>query len=148
MVVSPDIGSVKRARSVARKLNAPLAIVDKRRPQQGVAEVMNIIGDVRDKTLIIQDDMVDTAGTLCEAIKALKNAGARDIYAGCTHAVLSGPAIQRIMEAPLKELVVTNTIALDESKRCPKIRILSIAEMLAEAINRIYRHTSVSSLFT
>ncbi len=148
MVVSPDIGSVKRARSIARRLNANLAIVDKRRPAQSVAEVMNIIGDVSGKNLIIADDMVDTAGTLCEAIKALKNAGAKDIYCGCTHAVLSGPAISRIMESPMKELVVTNTIALDESKMCPKIKVLSIAELLAEAINRIYRCTSVSTLFT
>jgi ribose-phosphate pyrophosphokinase len=147
MVVSPDIGSVKRARSFARQLDSPLAIIDKRRPRQGEAEVMNVIGDVEGKNIIISDDMVDSAGTLTEAVRALKNAGAKDIYAGCTHAVLSDPAIQRIMDSPLKQLVVTNTIALDKKKLCPKIKVLSIAELLAEATNRIYHYSSVSSLF-
>jgi ribose-phosphate pyrophosphokinase len=148
VVVSPDIGSVKRARAFAGKMNALLAIVDKRRPQAGRAEVMNIIGDVVDKNIIIFDDMVDTAGTLTEAVGALKLAGARDIYAGCSHGVLSGKAISRIIDSPLKELVITNTIALDENKRkCSKIRVLSIANLLAQAISNIYHNASVSALF-
>jgi ribose-phosphate pyrophosphokinase len=148
VVVSPDIGSVKRARAFAGKMNALLAIVDKRRPQAGRAEVMNIIGDVVDKNIIIFDDMVDTAGTMTEAIKALKQAGARDIFAGCTHGVLSGKAIKRITESPLKELVITNTIAVDKNKeQCSKIRVLSIANLLAQAISNIYHNASVSALF-
>jgi ribose-phosphate pyrophosphokinase len=148
VVVSPDIGSVKRARSFASKLDTLLAIVDKRRPQAGQAEVMNIIGDVTGKNVIIFDDMVDTAGTLTEAVSALKQAGACDIYAGCTHGVLSGKAITRIMESPLKELILTNTIAVDEKKRqCPKIKVLSIADLLAQAITNIYHNASVSALF-
>jgi ribose-phosphate pyrophosphokinase len=148
VVVSPDIGSVKRARAFAGKMNSLLAIVDKRRPQAGRAEVMNIIGDVVDKNVIIFDDMVDTAGTLTEAVGAIKQAGAQDIYAGCTHGVLSGKAIKRIMESPLKELVITNTIAVDKNKeQCSKIRVLSIANLLAQAISNIYHNASVSALF-
>jgi ribose-phosphate pyrophosphokinase len=148
VVVSPDIGSVKRARAFAGKMNALLAIVDKRRPQAGRAEVMNIIGDVVDKNVIIFDDMVDTAGTMTEAVGAIKRAGARDIFAGCTHGVLSGKAIKRIMESPLKELVITNTIAVDKNKeQCSKIRVLSIANLLAQAISNIYHNASVSALF-
>jgi ribose-phosphate pyrophosphokinase len=148
VVVSPDIGSVKRARAFAGKMNALLAIVDKRRPRAGQIEVMNIIGDVVDKNIIIFDDMVDTAGTLTEAVGALKQAGAHDIYAGCTHGVLSGKAISRINESPLKELVITNTIARDDDKRqCSKIRVLSTANLLAQAISNIYHNASVSALF-
>ncbi|MFB3895678.1 MAG: ribose-phosphate diphosphokinase [bacterium] len=148
VVVSPDIGSVKRARAFAGKMNALLAIVDKRRPQANRAEVMNIIGDVADKNIIIFDDMVDTAGTLTEAVSALKQAGARDIFAGCTHGVLSGKAIKRIMDSPLKELVITNTIAVDKNKKdCSKIKVLSIANLLAQAISNIYHNASVSALF-
>jgi ribose-phosphate pyrophosphokinase len=145
VVVSPDIGSVKRARSFARNMDALLAIVDKRRPQPGQAEVMNIIGDVAGKNVIIFDDMVDTAGTMTEAVVALKQAGASEIYAGCTHGVLSGDALTRITESPLKELVITNTIAVKE--QCPKLRILSIANLLAQAIGNIYHNASVSALF-
>ncbi|MDI6783788.1 MAG: ribose-phosphate pyrophosphokinase [bacterium] len=156
VVVSPDIGSVKRARAFASKMDAPLAIVDKRRPCEGVsfprrreAEVMNIIGDVAGKNIIIFDDLVDTAGTLTEAVIALKQDGALEIYAGCTHGVLSGEAIPRIMNSPMKELVITNTIAVDKNKQqCPKIRVLSIANLLAQAIGNIYHNASVSALFT
>lgn len=148
VVVSPDIGSVKRARSFARKMDTLLAIIDKRRPQAGQAEAMNIIGEVEGKNVIIFDDMVDTAGTMTEAVYAVKQAGARDIYAGCTHGVLSSNAVARIMESPLKELVVTNTIALDTKKnQCPKLRVLSIANLLAQAISNIYHNASVSALF-
>lgn len=148
VIVSPDIGSVKRARAFAGKMNALLAIVDKRRPQANRAEVMNIIGDVKDKNIIIFDDMVDTAGTLYEAVNALINYGARDVYAGCTHGVLSGKAIKRLTESPLKELVITNTIAVDKNKKeCAKIRVLSIANLLAQAISNIYHNASVSALF-
>ena len=148
VVVSPDIGSVKRARAFASKMDTPLAIVDKRRPEPGQAEVMNVIGDVAGKNVIIFDDMVDTAGTMTEAVIALKQAGALDIYAGCTHGVLSGKAITRIMDSPMKELVITNTIAVDENnKQCQKIRVLSIANLLAQAIGNIYHNASVSALF-
>lgn len=148
VVVSPDIGSVKRARAFARKMDASLAIVDKRRPQAGQAEVMNIIGDVANKNVIIFDDMVDTAGTLTEAVIAIQQAGARDIYAGCTHGVLSGNAIARIIESPIKELIITNTIAVDANKnQCSKIQVLSIANLLAQAISNIYHNASVSALF-
>jgi ribose-phosphate pyrophosphokinase len=148
VVVSPDIGSVKRARAFSRKMNGSLAIVDKRRPQAGRAEVMNIIGEVEGKNVIIFDDMVDTAGTITEAVVALKQAGACEIYAGCTHGVLSGNAVTRIAESPLKELIVTNTIALgDKQQQCQKIRVLSIANLLAQAISNIYHNTSISALF-
>lgn len=148
LVVSPDIGSVKRARAFARKMDTLLAIVDKRRPQPGQAEVMNIIGDVMGKNIIIFDDIVDTAGTMIEAVTALKQAGACEIYAGCTHGVLSSTAIMRIIESPLKELVITNTIAVDEKRNhCQKIKVLSIANLLAQAISNIYHNASVSALF-
>ncbi|MCX7919444.1 MAG: ribose-phosphate pyrophosphokinase [bacterium] len=148
VVVSPDIGSVKRARAFARKLDVPLAIVDKRRPKAGHAEVVNIIGEVAEKNVIIFDDMVDTAGTMVEAVRILKQEGAGVIYAGCTHGVLSGNALTRIAASELTELVITNTIAVgDKTKQCPKLKVLSIANLLAQAITNIYHNASVSALF-
>lgn len=149
VTVSPDIGSVKRARAFSRILGTPLAIVDKKRPEQSVAEVGNVIGDVKDKNVIIFDDMVDTGGTLCEAVEALKALGAKDVYAGCTHGILSGNAVEKISRSPLKKLVITNTVKIDEQKMaCAKIVILSVAKLLAEAIIRIHRGASVSALFS
>jgi ribose-phosphate pyrophosphokinase len=148
IVVSPDVGGVVRARALAKQLDADLAIIDKRRPKPNVAKVMNIIGDVVGRTCIIMDDMVDTANTLCEAANALKERGAARVLAYCTHAVLSGPAIERIERSALDELVVTDTIPLSEASRnCKKIRQLSTAELLAETIRRINSEESVSSLF-
>ncbi|MDO9220262.1 MAG: ribose-phosphate pyrophosphokinase, partial [Thiobacillus sp.] len=148
MVVSPDVGGVVRARAIAKRLECELAIIDKRRPRPNVAKVMNIIGDVKDRTCIIMDDMVDTANTLCEAANALKEHGARQVMAYCTHAVLSGTAAERVTNSALDELVVTDTIPLrDDALACKKIRQLSVAELLAETIRRISNEDSVSSLF-
>jgi len=148
VVVSPDVGGVVRARALAKQLNADLAIIDKRRPKPNVAKVMNIIGEVEGRTCVIMDDMVDTANTLCEAANALKEHGAIKVVAYCTHPVLSGPAVERITNSRLDELVVTNTIPLRaDAAACPKIRQLSTAELLAETIRRISREDSVSSLF-
>lgn len=148
MVVSPDVGGVVRARALAKRLNCDLAIIDKRRPRANVAEVMNIIGDVKDRTCVIMDDMVDTANTLCKAAAALKANGAKKVVAYCTHPVLSGGAIQRVEESDLDELVVTDTIPLSEEANHSKtIRVLSVDELLAETIRRIVRSDSVSSLF-
>lgn len=148
MVVSPDVGGVVRARALAKRLNCDLAIIDKRRPRANVAEVMNIIGDVKDRTCVIMDDMVDTANTLCKAAAALKANGAKKVVAYCTHPVLSGGAIQRVEESELDELVVTDTIPLSEEANNSKtIRVLSVDELLAETIRRIVRSDSVSSLF-
>ena len=149
MVVSPDVGGVVRARAVAKRLDdAELAIIDKRRPRANESQVMNIIGDVRDRTCILVDDLVDTAGTLCKAAGALKEHGAARVLAYCTHPVLSGPAIDNIVESRLDELVVTDTIPLSrEGRESGKIRVLSIAEMLAETIRRISHEESVSSLY-
>ncbi|MDY0272038.1 MAG: ribose-phosphate pyrophosphokinase [Advenella sp.] len=148
VVVSPDIGGVVRARALAKQLEADLAIIDKRRPRANVSEVMNIIGEVDGRTCIIMDDMVDTAGTLCKAAAALKERGAGAVYAYCTHPVLSGSAIERITESELDELVVTDTIPLNEqAASCPKIRQLSTAALLGETILRIAHAESVSSLF-
>jgi ribose-phosphate pyrophosphokinase len=147
VVVSPDLGSVPRARSFAYRLNAPLAIVDKRRPKANVAEVMNIIGDVKGKRVIFIDDLIDTAGTLTQGDAALVDRGAKEIYACCTHGVLSGPAIERIKNSPIQELIITNTIPLPKEKRIDKIRILSVAPLFAEAIDRIYEDIAVSPLF-
>jgi len=149
IVVSPDVGGVVRARALAKQLDADLAIIDKRRPKPNVAKVMNIIGDVVGRTCIIMDDMVDTANTLCEAANALKERGATRVLAYCTHPVLSGSAIERIESSALDELVVTDTIPLNEvASNCKKIRQLSTAELLAETIRRISNEESVSSLFT
>lgn len=148
VVVSPDAGGVERARAYAKRLGATLAIIDKRRTGPNVAEVMHIVGDVEGKTAIIVDDMVDTAGTLTQAAKALADNGAKKVCASCTHAVLSDPAIERITESALEELVVTNTIPLrDDAKNCKKIKVLSVAPILGEAIRRIHSDDSVSSLF-
>lgn len=149
IVVSPDVGGVLRARAVARRLdNADLAIIDKRRPRANEMEVMNIIGDVRDKTCIIVDDIIDTAGTLCQAAEALKERGAGKVCAYITHPVLSGPAIERLEQSYLDELVVTDSIPLAEPARaCPQIRQLSLAEMLAETMRRVNNDESVSELF-
>ena len=149
MVVSPDVGGVVRARAVARRLdNADLAIIDKRRPRANEAEVMNIIGDVEDRTCVLVDDMVDTAGTLCHAARALKARGARAVVAYCTHAVLSGDALTNVENSVLDELVVTDTIPLtDAAIACPRIRQLSVAAMLGESINRMSSGQSLSSMF-
>ena len=148
IVVSPDVGGVVRARALAKQLDADLAIIDKRRPKPNVAKVMNIIGEVTGRTCLIMDDMVDTANTLCEAANALKEKGAARVLAYCTHPVLSGPAIERIEKSALDELVVTDTIPLQESARnCARIRQLTIAELMAETLRRINAEESVSSLF-
>ena len=148
VVVSPDIGGVVRARALAKQLESDLAIIDKRRPRANVSEVMNIIGDVNGRTCLIMDDMVDTAGTLCKAAQALKDRGAGSVYASCPHPVLTGEPINRIQESALDELVVTDTIPLNEAARaCAKIRQLSCASLLGETILRISTAESVSSLF-
>ncbi|HMM76712.1 MAG TPA: ribose-phosphate diphosphokinase [Gammaproteobacteria bacterium] len=149
MVVSPDVGGVVRARAVARRLdNADLAIIDKRRPRANEAEIMNIIGDVKDRSCVLVDDMVDTAGTLCQAAKALKERGARSVSAYCTHAVLSGNAMKNIEASALDELVVTDTIPLgEEAAACTRIRQLSVAALLGESINRMSSGQSLSSMF-
>ena len=148
LVVSPDVGGVVRARAMAKHLEADLAIIDKRRPQANVAKVMNIIGEVEGRTCLLMDDLVDTAGTLCEAAEALKDHGATKVLAYCTHPVLSGPAVERIEKSRLDQLVVTDTIPLSEAgEACDKIRQLTISELLAEAMRRIASEDSVSSLF-
>lgn len=148
MVVSPDIGGVVRARALAKRLNCDLAIIDKRRPKANVSEVMNIIGEVEGRNCVIMDDMVDTAGTLTKAAEALKERGAKKVLAYCTHAVLSGPAIERIVNSQIDEVVVTDTIPLsDAAKACSKIRQLSCAALLAETFRRITKGDSVMSLF-
>lgn len=148
IVVSPDHGGVVRARSLAKRLECDLAIIDKRRPKANVSEVMNIIGDVSGKDCIIVDDLVDTAGTLCKAAVALKENGARSVTAYCTHPVLSGAAVERLNDSVLDELVVLDTIPLTEAaQKCKRIRQLSVAELLAETIRRISKEDSVSSLF-
>ncbi|MDH4226708.1 MAG: ribose-phosphate pyrophosphokinase [Deltaproteobacteria bacterium] len=147
VVVSPDAGGVERARAFAKRLDADLAIVDKRRPKANVSEVMNVIGDVSGKVAILLDDMVDTAGTMTQAAVALKDHGAKRIYACCTHAILSGPAIDRIEKSPIEEVVVTNTIPRGKANASKKIKYLSIAPLLAEGIKRIHYGESVSSLF-
>ncbi len=147
VVVSPDLGSVTRARGFAQKLDVPIAIVDKRRPKANVSEVMNIIGDIKDKDVILLDDMIDTAGTICNSANALKERGAKNVYACCTHAVLSGPAIERIQASVIDELVVLDTVPLPAEKKIDKIKVLSVANVFGEAIERIYEDLSVSTLF-
>lgn len=147
VVLSPDVGGVTRARDLAAKLGAPLAIVDKRRPAPNVSEVMNVIGDVQGKSVIIIDDIIDTAGTLCTAAQVMMEQGAREVYACCTHGVFSGPAIARLSQAPFKEIIITNTIPLDKDKRLPNMTILSVAPLVGEAILRIHEDLSVSKLF-
>jgi ribose-phosphate pyrophosphokinase len=149
VIVSPDMGGVTRARTMAERLGAGIAIIDKRRPEPNVSEVMNIIGDIKGKTAIMIDDMIDTAGTISHGAKALLEYGAREVYACCTHPVLSGPAIERLENSVLKEVVVTNTIALSDGKcdNCSKITVLSIAPLIGDAIIRVHEEVSVSTLF-
>ncbi len=147
-IISPDAGGVERSRAYAKRLDANLAIIDKRRDAPNVAEVMNIVGDVKGQTCVIVDDMVDTAGTLAESARALDQAGANAVYAVITHPVLSGPAVKRIAESPLKELVITDTIPLQpDAQDCAKMHVVTIAPLLGEAIRRINNEESVSSLF-
>ncbi len=147
VVLSPDVGGVTRARDLAAKLAAPLAIVDKRRPAPNVSEVMNVIGDVEGKSVIIVDDIIDTAGTICSAAKAMMEKGAQDVYACCTHPVFSGPALERLDAAPFKEIIVTNTIPIKKENLLPKVKVLSVAPLVGEAILRIHEDLSVSKLF-
>ncbi|MBN1901465.1 ribose-phosphate pyrophosphokinase [Candidatus Sumerlaeota bacterium] len=147
VVVSPDVGNVKLARAYADRLKAPLAIIDKRRPEPNVSEVMNIIGDIRGKNVFMFDDIIDTAGTIVNGANALIKHGARDVYACCTHPVLSGIAKQRILESPLKRIIVTNTIPQSEGEFGGRLKIVSIAPLIGEAIRRIHQHQSVSELF-
>lgn len=147
VVVSPDHGGVTRARKLAEFLKAPIAIIDKRRPRANVAEVMNIIGDVKGKRCILIDDMIDTAGTITLAAQALMDAGATEVYASATHAVLSGPAIERIEKSPIKKLVLTDSIQLPEEKRIDKLDQVSVGELIGDAIKRVHQNRSVSPLF-
>lgn len=148
VLVSPDLGGVTRTRDLAERLGAEIAILEKRRPAPNVAKIMNLIGDVKGKTVIMTDDLIDTAGTITLGAEALMNRGAKEVYACCTHAVLSGPAIDRIQDSCIKELVVTNTIPLSEEKQLEKIKVLSVAPLLGEAIMRVHEDASVSELFT
>ncbi|MDO5783807.1 MAG: ribose-phosphate pyrophosphokinase [Eubacteriales bacterium] len=148
MIVSPDLGSVTRCRKFCEKLDYRLAIIDKRRPRANVSEVMNIIGDVKDKICILSDDLIDTAGTLCHAAEALiEHGGAKEVYACATHGVLSGPAIERLEKSPIKKLTLLDTIPLSPEKRSDKIELLQVAPVFTEAIARIYEESSVSPLF-
>ncbi|MHB1864359.1 MAG: ribose-phosphate diphosphokinase [Gemmatimonadaceae bacterium] len=147
VVVAPDVGSAKMARGFAKRLNASLAIIDKRRPAANVAEVVNVVGEVEGKDCILADDMIDTAGTVSEAARALKDLGATSVYVCATHALLSGPARERLMNAPIEEVAVTDTIALPEDRRFDKLAILSVGELLSKAIRFTHAEQSVSSLF-
>ena len=148
VVVSPDVGSVARARNFASRVDAALAIVDKRRPKANAIEVMNVIGDVAGKSCIMVDDMIDTAGTICQGAEALVKNGAKEVYACCTHGVLSGPAMDRLIASPIKQIVVLDTINLPEHVRNnPKIKVLSVAKLVAKAINTIYSDTSLSAIY-
>lgn len=146
-VVSPDLGGVTRARDFAERIGASIAIIDKRRPEPNVAEIMNIIGSVEGKTVIMIDDIIDTAGTITLGADALLERGAKEIYACCTHPVLSGPAIQRLKDSAIKEVIITNTIPLPQEKQLDKIKVLSVAPLMGEAIIRIHEDLSVSKLF-
>lgn len=147
VVVSPDIGGVRRARNFGAILDLPIAIIEKRRPKANVSEVMNVIGDIEGKDAIIVDDIIDTAGSITKAAAALKDLGAKEVYACCTHPVLSGPAMERIENSVIKKLIVTDSIKLAEEKKIEKIEIVSVAPLLAEAITRIHGNKSVSTLF-
>jgi ribose-phosphate pyrophosphokinase len=147
VIVAPDVGSAKMARGFAKRLDASLAIIDKRRPRANVSEVVNVVGEVEDRDCILVDDMIDTAGTISSAAEALKKLGARDVYACATHALLSGPAVQRLTDSPITELVVTDTINLPAERRFDKLTILSVGELLAKAIRYTHAEQSVSSLF-
>ncbi|UOF91813.1 ribose-phosphate diphosphokinase [Fodinisporobacter ferrooxydans] len=146
VVVSPDMGGVTRARGMAQRLEAPMAIIDKRRPAPNIAEVMNIIGDIKGKTCIMIDDIIDTAGTITLGAKALMELGAKEVYACCTHAVLSGPAIERLQNSVIKEVVVTDSISLGE-KHFEKLKVLTVSKLIAEAVIRIHNNQSISELF-
>jgi ribose-phosphate pyrophosphokinase len=148
VVVSPDHGGAVRAREFAKVLGSTIAIIDKRRPEPNHAEVMSIIGDVKGKTCIIVDDMVDTAGTMCVASQSLIDAGAKEVYAACTHGLLSGNAVEKIMNSPIKEMIITNTVRLPEEKQCSKIVTLSAGRLLARGIIRILSDEPLSGLFT
>ena len=147
VIVSPDHGSVPRARNMAEPLNCPIAIVDKRRPKPNVSEIMNIIGDIEDKNCVLLDDMIDTAGTITNAANALKDLGAKSVKACATHAVLSGPAIQRIQDSAIEELVLLNTMPIPDEKMIDKIKVLSVGPMFAESLIRIHNNESISKLF-
>ena len=148
IMVAPDAGAAERARSFAKRLGCPMALIDKRRPQPNVTEVMHIVGDVAGKKAILIDDIIDTAGTLTQAAQALIKDGAKEVYGCCTHAVLSGPALDRINQSELKKLITTDSIAVRESvQKCPKVEVLSVSSLLGEAIRRIYHSDSISSLF-
>ncbi len=147
VVVSPDHGSVVRARNFAHYFNCPIAIIDKRRPKANVSEIMNIIGDVNGKICLMIDDMVDTAGTITNAANALVGMGAKEVYAAATHPILSGPAIERIQSSAIKEMVLLNTIPVPEEKKIDKITVLSIAPILAEAMRRIHNFESISAIY-
>lgn len=146
-IVSPDLGGVTRARELADRLGAPIAIIEKRRPEPGVAKVMNIIGTVKDRSCVLVDDIVDTAGSLCEGAKALDKAGAMGVYAAVCHPVLTDPATERIKNSCLKQLIVTNSLPIEDYKKQTKLKVLSVAPLLGEAIMRIFHDASVSSLF-
>ncbi|MDR0520011.1 MAG: ribose-phosphate diphosphokinase [Clostridiales Family XIII bacterium] len=147
VIVSPDHGSVTRARNMATPLDAPIAIIDKRRPKANVSEIMNIIGDIKDKNCIIMDDMIDTAGTMTNAANALVEMGAKEVYACCTHGVLSGPAIERIENSAIKEMILLDTVPLPDEKRIKKFKTLSVAQLFSEAMTNIHTNASVSKLF-
>lgn len=148
VIVSPDAGGVERARAFAKRLNASLAIIDKRREKANESQVMNVIGDVKGKDAVLFDDMIDTAGTITRAVSAVKEKGAKRVVAACTHAVLSGPALERINASGIEEVIVTNTIPMDgKQQECKKLTVLSVAPLLGEAIKRIHEESSVSSLF-
>ena len=147
VVVAPDVGSAKMARGFAKRLNATLAIIDKRRPSANIAEVVNVVGEVEGKDCLIPDDLIDTAGTVSEAARALKRLGARRVYCCATHALLSGPAVQRLRDAPIDEVAVANTIAVPDERRFEKLVVLSVGSLLAQAIANTHRDKSVSSLF-
>jgi ribose-phosphate pyrophosphokinase len=147
VVVAPDVSSAKMARGYGKRLGASFAVIDKRRPEANMSEVLNVVGDVAGMNCLLVDDMVDTAGTLTNAVVALKDRGAKAVYAAATHAVLSGPAVERLSAAPLEEMVVTNTIAIPEEKHFDNLRILSVADLLAKAIDKVHSNESVSQLF-
>ena len=147
VIVAPDVGSAKMARGFAKRLNGSLAIIDKRRPRPNQSEVVNVVGEVEGRDCILTDDMIDTAGTVAEASRALKGLGAKDVYVCATHALLSGPAVERLSNAPIKEVTVTDTVHISEEKRFPQLQILSVGDLLAKAIRYIHSEQSVSSLF-
>jgi len=147
VVVAPDVGSAKMARGFAKRLNGTLAIIDKRRPKPNQSEVVNVVGEVEGKDCLLTDDMIDTAGTVSEAARALKDLGANDVYVCATHALLSGPAVKRLSEAPIKEVTVTDTVFIPDEKRFPQLTVLSVGDLLAKAIRYIHSEQSVSSLF-